>query len=44
MALAVNKMHGHGPTASPVTAKEDQGNAVLAVNIAAKGVLCTVHY
>ena len=36
MALAVDKMHEGN--ASPVTGKGDQGKAVLAVNIAAKGV------
>jgi len=28
---------------SPVTAKEDDGKAVLAINIAAKGTLCVVN-
>ena len=28
----------------PVTAKEDPGKAVLAINIAAKGVMHAVHY
>jgi len=27
-----------------IIAKEDYGNAVLAVNIAAKDVSCTIHY
>ena len=38
MALGVDKMH-EKQNASPVTTKENIGKSVLAINIAAKGVL-----
>ena len=45
MALTVGIMHGCGPSIKmhpQLTAKKDKGKAVLAVNIAAKGVICAV--
>ena len=47
MALAIDVMHGRGPSnenAYPFTAKKDEGKAVLAVSMAAKGIIRTVHY
>ena len=46
MALAIDKIHGRGCSnkmCPQLTAKEDYGKAILAINIAAKGILCTVH-
>ena len=42
MVLVVYMMHGHGlrnKNAFPVTAREDQGKALLADNVVAKGVI-----
>ena len=47
MAVAANLMHGCGPSNEmrhQLQSKEDYGKAVLAINIAAKGIFCTVHY
>ena len=38
------RMGGKWQYASPVTAKEDQDKAVLAIYIAAKDILATLHY
>ena len=35
---------GVAKVTKPVTTEEDYGNALLAANIAAKGVLCAVYY
>ena len=41
-------MHGRGPRSeirtSPVTTKEDQDNAALAIKFSSKGILLAVHY
>ena len=45
MALTINIMHEHDPSASSVKAQEDQGKAVtiLTVYTATKNVLCAVY-
>ena len=40
MAFAVNIM----PLVTPITARKEQGMAVLFINIAAKGIKHTVYY
>ena len=44
MALATNIIDKRGPRKSLVTAKEDIGNAVLAIYITAKGILPAFQY
>ena len=43
MALAVDIMHGYG-TSNEIRIQLQPGKVVLAVNMAAKGVIHTVHY
>ena len=46
MALAVDVMHGHGRITKCISSysQKDKVKAVLAVSMAAKGIIRTVHY
>ena len=44
IAFAVVIMHGHGPSNKMRTQLVKKGKVILAVNIATKGVIRTVHY
>ena len=46
MALAIDIKDGHDQSNETwrITTADDYGSTLLAVNIAAKGILCTVYY